>query len=181
MGGRFSREEEPPIYKMPSERKRKRAEICFLNIAAIDFGTTYCSLAYKTKGDPEVTVMRLDSSVQRIPNAILLKVVGKDQVCSMCHDEPEVCKSEGKCASQYIQYMELKRRTVGFTYEKSADMPPLKPKSFRCEVALFGRQAQNEYTKLKESNYENHIFFERVKSTLIKVSAYNSNILSSLI
>ena len=172
MGGRFSKKKEPPIYKMPSERKRK-AESCFPNIAAIDFGTTYCSLAYKTKGDPGVTVMRLDSSIQRIPNAILLKIVDEDRVCSMCHDEPEVCKSKGKCA----EYMELlKRQTEGFTYEKPGDhMPPLKARRFRCEVALFGRQAQNEYIKLRESNYENHIFFERVKSTLIKVSAHNNN------
>ena len=154
---------------MPSERKQK-TEACISNIAAIDFGTTYCSLAYKTKGNPGVTVVRLDTSVQRVPNAILLRVTGKHQVCSMCHHEPEICKSKGVCASVYAKYKELKR-TVDSANSKALDMPPLTPslREVGCEVVSFGMQAQDEYTKLRESNYENHIFFERVKVTLITV------------
>ena len=163
MGTRSSK---PPIYKMPSERKQK-TEACLSNIAAIDFGTTYCSLAYKTKGDPGVTVVRLDSFFQRVPNAILLRVTGKHQVCSMCHCEQDICKRKKVCASDYAEY-KLKR-SVDSANSKALDMPPLTPRGVCCEVVSFGREAQDEYTKLKESNYENHIFFERVKITLITV------------
>ena len=166
----------PPVYKMPSERKQK-TEACLSNIAAIDFGTTYCSLAYKTRatrGDSapgRVTVVQLDTSVQRVPNAILLRETGKHQVCSMCHCEPEICKSKGVCASDYAKYKELKR-TVDSVNSKALDMPPLTPKGVCCEVVSFGMQAQDEYTKLREGNYENHIFFERVKVTLITVCSF---------
>ena len=166
----------PPIYKMPSERKQK-TEACLSNIAAIDFGTTYCSLAYKTKEDPGVTVVRLDSSVQRVPNAILLRVTGKHQVCSMCHCEPEICKSNGVCASDYAKYKEL-RRNMDSANSKALDMPPLIPRRVCCEVVSFGRQAQDEYIRLRESNYDNHIFFERIKVALITVcSLMISNLL----
>ena len=170
----------PPIYKMPTERKQKAEANCLSNIAAIDFGTTYCSLAYRTKGDSAgVTVVRLDTSVQRVPNAILLKVTGKHQVCSMCHCEPEICKSKGVCASDYTKY-KLKR-TVESANSKALDMPPLTPRGVCCEVVSFGMQAQDEYTKLREINYENHIFFERVKVTLITVcSLMISNLLQLL-
>ena len=168
MGNMGTSSSKPPIYKMPSERKQNM-EVCLSNIAAIDFGTTYCSLGYKTKRDSAgVTVVRLDSSVQRVPNAILLRVTGEHQVCSMCHCEQKICKSKGECASDYAKYKELKR-TVDPTNSKALDMPPLTPRGLCCEVVSFGMQAQDEYIKLRESNYENHIFFERVKVKLITV------------
>ena len=43
------------------------------NIAAIDFGTTYCSLAYTTEGDEGASCLRLEGYYARVPNAILLK------------------------------------------------------------------------------------------------------------
>ena len=43
------------------------------NIAALDFGTTYCSLAFTTVGDDDkATCLKLDTYRCRIPNAILL-------------------------------------------------------------------------------------------------------------
>ena len=44
-------------------------------IAAIDFGTTFVSLAYITSGDDKVNTLKLDSTFERVPNAILLKRV----------------------------------------------------------------------------------------------------------
>lgn len=51
------------------------------NIAAIDFGTTFCSLAFATVGDPELVNMqsveinslKLNNYYPRVPTAILLK------------------------------------------------------------------------------------------------------------
>ena len=52
-------------------------------------------------------------------------------------------------------------------------MSLLKARHFHCEVAFVGRQAQNDRVHQRESNYENHIFFERVKSTL--AHGHNNN------
>ena len=45
------------------------------NIAAIDFGTTSCSLVYHLKGQTEPYKLKLDSTDDRLPTAILLKPV----------------------------------------------------------------------------------------------------------
>ena len=42
-------------------------------------------------------------------------------------------------------------------------MPPLKARCFHCDVVLVGRQAQNEYIKLRESNYGNHMYISFLK------------------
>ena len=46
------------------------------NIAAIDFGTTFCSLAYITKQEGNVITLKSDGIHQRVPTAILLKLEG---------------------------------------------------------------------------------------------------------
>lgn len=46
------------------------------NIAAIDFGTTYCSLAYTTRGDEKVSAFKLSDVFTRVPNALLLRKAG---------------------------------------------------------------------------------------------------------
>ena len=43
------------------------------DIAAIDFGTTFCSLAYIREGDEKIITFKLDGIHQRVPNAVLLK------------------------------------------------------------------------------------------------------------
>ena len=43
------------------------------NIAALDFGTTYCSLAITTVGDGKANCLKLDAYRSRVPNAILLR------------------------------------------------------------------------------------------------------------
>lgn len=44
------------------------------NIAAIDFGTTFCTLAYVTTQDKNVQALRIDGVMKRVPTAILLKL-----------------------------------------------------------------------------------------------------------
>ena len=47
------------------------------NIAAIDFGTTFVSLAYKTAGDEKITTFKLTDVYTRVPNALLLRKTGE--------------------------------------------------------------------------------------------------------
>ena len=42
-------------------------------IAAIDFGTTFCSLAYTLKGSDDIVKLPLDGPRTRVPNAILIE------------------------------------------------------------------------------------------------------------
>ena len=42
-------------------------------VAAIDFGTTFCSLAYTLQGNTEILKLPLDGHHTRVPNAILIK------------------------------------------------------------------------------------------------------------
>ena len=51
---------------------------CIGNIAAIDFGTTACSLAYTVAGETKVRFLRLDEAdKERVPTAILMDANGK--------------------------------------------------------------------------------------------------------
>ena len=63
-----------PLHR--AEKIRREDESGFLktggNIAAIDFGTTFCTLAYTTRGDAEVNTLKLGGIHQRVPNAILI-------------------------------------------------------------------------------------------------------------
>ena len=52
-----------------SDRKR-------VAIAAIDFGTTFCSLAYTLPDEDTVNLIELNSHQQRVPTAILLRKKG---------------------------------------------------------------------------------------------------------
>ena len=57
-------------------RKIPRSEACFRPaseyLAAIDFGTTYCSVAYIRKGCKDIVKLPLDGPRTRVPNAILI-------------------------------------------------------------------------------------------------------------
>ena len=46
------------------------------NVALVDFGTTFCSLALSTAGNTEITVLPLNTGYSRVPTAILLKKTG---------------------------------------------------------------------------------------------------------
>ena len=48
-------------------------------VAAIDFGTTYCSVAYALQREKEIIKLPLDGPLTRVPNAILIE--RKKQLC----------------------------------------------------------------------------------------------------
>ena len=51
---------------------------CTGNIAAIDFGTTSCSLAYSVAGGSKIRFLRIDDAdKERVPSAILMDADGK--------------------------------------------------------------------------------------------------------
>ena len=60
----------------PKSRKVPRSYISFRKaseyVAAIDFGTTFCSVAYTLKADDEIRKLPLDGHHTRVPNAILI-------------------------------------------------------------------------------------------------------------
>ena len=89
------------------------------NIAALDFGATYCSLAITTIGYDKVSPLKLDSYRPRVSNAILLRKLDSS----------------------------------------SATAVP-------CEIRAFGEKAQATYTRLRPSEINQHLFFERIKMNL---------------
>ena len=58
--------------RLPVEEDRKRHTKTSHNIAAIDFGTTSCSLAYCIKGDTAIHMLKLSADDNRVPSAILV-------------------------------------------------------------------------------------------------------------
>ena len=71
-----------PLHR--AEKVRREDESGFLktggNIAAIDFGTTFCTLAFTTRGDTEVNTLKLGGIHTRVPNAILIQ-----KLVDRCH------------------------------------------------------------------------------------------------
>lgn len=63
--------------KLPIEERRRNrlSRQCGKNIAAIDFGTTSCSVAYCIDGDTKVRALRFADDV-RFPSAILMDAKG---------------------------------------------------------------------------------------------------------
>ena len=85
------------------------------NIAALDFGATYCSLAI-TIGYDNVSLLKFGCYRPRVSNAILLR------------------KLDSSSATVVL-----------------------------CEIKAFGERAQATYTRLRPSEINQHLFFERIK------------------
>jgi hypothetical protein len=72
---------EPPKHvngvKLPKEELRESRSRNSGNIAAIDFGTSSCSVAYWMKDDTKVRLLTLGSDDVRVPTAILMDSDGK--------------------------------------------------------------------------------------------------------
>ena len=65
---------------LPEEVERSSNRSAFRaakNIAAIDFGTTGCSLAYRLQNDNGVRFVKLDNEDTRVPTAILVDEKGE--------------------------------------------------------------------------------------------------------
>ena len=113
------------------------------NVAAIDFGTTFCSLAYTTsfgtgaaarvgivepRPAPKINTLQLNEYHPRVPTAILLKPRDDGNLQNI--DEDLVARS------------------------------PI------YDIKSFGYFAQNEYHKLRSSDRREWMYFERFKMNL---------------
>ena len=80
------------------------------NVAAIDFGSTYCSLAFSSEGDDEVCTMKLNDYHARVPTAILLKKTSE----SRTDDETKVTHFEVASFGYRAQeaYEKLRRKQL---------------------------------------------------------------------
>ena len=81
------------------------------NIAAIDFGTSSVSLAYTTPFyNEEVKVLKLHSTYERIPNAILIRKDGEEcSVVDVGHDaQTTYSKLGARNIQQYLYFERIK-------------------------------------------------------------------------
>ena len=61
------------------------------NVAAIDFGTTFCSVAYTTSiAKDEIVTLKLNQYHSRVPTAILLKQNGTNSIQNFNADDPVI-------------------------------------------------------------------------------------------
>ena len=61
------------VFNRPVMITTNRAEVKTNgNVAAIDFGTTYCSISYTTEGSDDINTLKLNERWPRVPTAILL-------------------------------------------------------------------------------------------------------------
>ena len=109
------------------------------NEAAIDFGTTFCSLAFATVGNPdlvdtrsvEINTVRLNGYYTRVPTVILLR-------------ESESTSSQSTSCDD--------------------DLPVSRTCDYK--VVSFGYDAMTELCSLKSSQRSKYLYFERFKMTL---------------
>ena len=109
------------------------------NVAAIDFGTTFCSLAFATVGNPdlvdtrsvEINTVRLNGYYKRVPTVILLR-------------ESESPSSQSASCDD--------------------DLPVSRTCDY--EVVSFGYDAMTELCSLKSTQRSKYLYFERFKMIL---------------
>ena len=92
-------------------RKVPRSEASFRPasgyVAAIDFGTTFCSLAYTLQGNTEILKLPLDGPHTRVPNAILIKKESNTVAAFGYRAQNQFCqlKKQEKCI--YFERMKM--------------------------------------------------------------------------
>ena len=78
------------------------------NIAAIDFGTTSCSLSYCLKGDDKIRFLKLDDTHDRVPTAILMDLQGKVlEFGYNARTKYANLKGEAKLQRYYFQHLKM--------------------------------------------------------------------------
>lgn len=85
------------------------------NIAAIDFGTTYCSLAYTTQGKEDVLTLKFGGTHYRVPNAIILqKTAGTFRVKEFGYRaQQSYAKIRSNERANYIHFERIKMTLEG--------------------------------------------------------------------
>ena len=98
-----------PLVRMQKKPKTVRP---VSNVAAIEFGTTYCSLAYITEGYQEPTMMNFVYNNPRVPTSLLLKRNDDngtvDVKCFGYEARREYTRIRPKSQHQYIYFDRIK-------------------------------------------------------------------------
>ena len=97
-----------PLVRMQKKPKTVRS---VSNVAAIDFGTTYCSLAYITEGYQEPIMMNFEHTYPRVPTSLLLKRNDDGTVDVKCFGyeaRREYTRIRSKSQHQYIYFDRVK-------------------------------------------------------------------------
>ena len=81
------------------------------NIAAIDFGTTFCTVAYTTSGTDLINILKIDGIHERVPTAILLQSLarGEYKVAEFGYGAQKACsKMRASDRHNYIYFEQIK-------------------------------------------------------------------------
>ena len=93
-------------------RKVLRSEADFRRaseyVAAIDFGTTYCSLAYTLRGTTEILKMQLNGHHMRVPNAILIEKESNEVVAFGYYAQARFSGLQKTDQKKYIYFERMK-------------------------------------------------------------------------
>ena len=76
-------------------------------VAAIDFGTTFCSVAYTLEGSKEILKLPLDGPHTRVPNAILIEKES-NSVAAFGYHAQEKFSALKKQQKQFIYFERMK-------------------------------------------------------------------------
>ena len=102
-------------------------------IAAIDFGTTYCSVAYTLKDTNEIFKLPLDQPHPRVPNAILIKKQTNEVEAFGYRAQNRFARLREREQKDYIYFERMKMilyRTKVSPYTLSQELINLE---FRCK------------------------------------------------
>ena len=92
-------------------RKIPRSEAGFREaseyVAAIDFGTTFCSVAYTLEGSKDILKLPLDGPHTRVPNAILIEKKSNTVVAFGYRAQEQFSRLKEKEKYIYFQRMKM--------------------------------------------------------------------------
>ena len=105
-------------------------------IAAIDFGTTHCSLAYTLSDDTHIVNMGLNWAQERVPTAILLKRTGEgsftvEKFGTQAQDEISKLGME-QHEYVYFECFKMKLRHEEVRLVQARLIPVERKRNFRC-------------------------------------------------
>ena len=144
------------------------------NVAAIDFGTTFCSLAFVTVGNPdlvdtrsvEINTVRLNGYYTRVPTVILLRERELEPT------------SYASCECELQNSVNHREAGVDEPTPRSqtANVNGDPPVSRTCdyEVVSFGYDAMTQLSSLKASQRSKYLYFERFKMNLQQDKVYTN-------
>ena len=106
----LSKEYRPNGTRKPSKVSRSHAGFRRASgyVAAIDFGTTYCSVAYTLHGKKDIFKLPLDGPHTRVPNSILIERKNNNVTAFGYHAQQRFAQLKKKQTEEYIFFERMK-------------------------------------------------------------------------